>query len=76
MCVPLTSSYRVFCMMGDGESAEGSIWEAASFAGYYGLDNLVGILDVNRYVGTSCESCDSHVTVMVLFLLAHQSTVM
>lgn len=41
-------SYRVFCVMGDGESAEGSVWEAASFAGYYKLDNLVGILDVNR----------------------------
>ena len=36
--------------MGDGESAEGSVWEAASFAGYYKLDNLVGIIDVNRYV--------------------------
>lgn len=42
------SSYRVYCIMGDGESAEGSIWEAASFAGYYKLDNLVGIIDVNR----------------------------
>ena len=36
--------------MGDGESAEGSIWEAAAFAGHYKLDNLVGIIDVNRYV--------------------------
>ena len=34
--------------MGDGESAEGSVWEAASFAGYYKLDNLVAIVDVNR----------------------------
>ena len=34
--------------MGDGESAEGSVWEAASFASYYKLDNLVAILDVNR----------------------------
>jgi len=42
------ASYRVYCVMGDGESAEGSIWEAASFAGYYKLDNLVGIIDVNR----------------------------
>lgn len=49
-CVMLLPSYRVFCMMGDGESAEGSIWEAAAFAGYYKLDNLVGIIDVNRYV--------------------------
>ena len=35
-------------MMGDGESAEGSVWEAASFASYYKLDNLVAIIDVNR----------------------------
>lgn len=42
------ASYRVYCIMGDGESAEGSIWEAASFAGHYKLDNLVAIFDVNR----------------------------
>uniref|UniRef100_A0A1I8IBV8 transketolase n=1 Tax=Macrostomum lignano TaxID=282301 RepID=A0A1I8IBV8_9PLAT len=41
-------SYRVFCVIGDGESAEGSIWEAAAFAAHYRLDNLVAILDVNR----------------------------
>lgn len=41
-------SYRVYCIMGDGESAEGSIWEAAAFAGHYKLDNLVAIFDVNR----------------------------
>lgn len=42
------SSYRVYCLMGDGEAAEGSVWEAASFASYYKLDNLVAIVDVNR----------------------------
>jgi len=42
------SSYRVFCLMGDGESAEGSVMEAANFSHYYKLDNLVGIIDVNR----------------------------
>lgn len=41
-------SYRVYCLMGDGESMEGSVWEAAAFASYYKLDNLVGIIDVNR----------------------------
>ncbi len=35
-------------MTGDGETAEGSIWEAAAFASYYKLDNLVLIVDVNR----------------------------
>lgn len=42
------ASYRVFALMGDGETAEGSVMEAASFASYYKLDNLVGIVDVNR----------------------------
>lgn len=42
------ASYRVYCLIGDGESAEGSIWEALSLAGYYKLDNLVAIFDINR----------------------------
>lgn len=40
--------FRVYCLIGDGESAEGSIWEALHFASYYKLDNLCVILDVNR----------------------------
>lgn len=39
--------YRVYCMMGDGEQAEGQIWEAAMSAAKYQLDNLCGIVDVN-----------------------------
>lgn len=39
--------YRVFCLMGDGEQAEGSVWEAAMAGAHYGLDNLVGIIDRN-----------------------------
>ncbi|PRD26574.1 UNVERIFIED_CONTAM: Tkt [Trichonephila clavipes] len=42
------AGYRVYCLIGDGESAEGSIWEALSFAGHYKLDNLVAIFDINR----------------------------
>ena len=34
--------------MGDGETAEGSVWEAAESATHFGIDNLVGITDVNR----------------------------
>lgn len=34
--------------MGDGETAEGSVWEAANFASFYKLDNLIAIVDVNR----------------------------
>ncbi|MFT7814257.1 transketolase-like protein 2 [Arapaima gigas] len=42
------SSYRVYCLLGDGECSEGAVWEAMAFASYYHLDNLVAILDVNR----------------------------
>lgn len=42
------TDYRVFCLIGDGESAEGSIWEAMAFASLYKLDNLVAIFDINR----------------------------
>ncbi|VDP89631.1 unnamed protein product [Echinostoma caproni] len=42
------ASYRVYCIVGDGESAEGSVWEAMAFSSHYKLDNLVMILDVNR----------------------------
>ncbi len=41
-------SSNVYVMMGDGELAEGSNWEAAMFAGNYGLDNLYAIIDRNR----------------------------
>ena len=53
------SSYRVYCLMGDGESAEGSVWEAAAFASYYKLDNLVAIVDVNR-LGQSQQTMLEH----------------
>ncbi|XP_018430382.1 PREDICTED: transketolase-like [Nanorana parkeri] len=42
------ASYRVYCLLGDGETSEGSVWEAMNFAGLYKLDNLVAIIDVNR----------------------------
>ena len=45
------ASYTTYCLMGDGESMEGNIWEAlnfAHFAGHYKLDNLCAIIDVNR----------------------------
>ena len=41
------SDYRTYVLMGDGESAEGSVWEAAAAAQFFALDNLVGITDVN-----------------------------
>lgn len=41
------SDYRTYCILGDGESAEGSVWEAAEVAAQDGLDNLCCITDVN-----------------------------
>jgi transketolase len=40
---------RVFVLMGDGEMQEGSVWEAAMAAPRFGLDNLVAIIDQNRF---------------------------
>ena len=40
--------YRVYTLMGDGELAEGSVWEAATSAGHYGLDNLCAVIDRNH----------------------------
>jgi transketolase len=40
--------YRTYVLLGDGECAEGSVWEAASLAGIYKLNNLIAIVDVNR----------------------------
>lgn len=44
----LKKSWRTYCMVGDGESNEGSIWEAAMAAAHYKLSNLTGFLDRNR----------------------------
>src|SRR5208283_492014 len=40
--------YRTYVLLGDSEMAEGSNWEAIQVAAHYKLDNLVGIIDVNR----------------------------
>jgi len=41
--------YISYVLLGDGEIAEGQVWEAANFASYHKLDNLVAILDANRF---------------------------
>jgi transketolase len=41
--------YRVFCILGDGECNEGEVWEAAMFAAKFKLDNLIAIVDYNKY---------------------------
>lgn len=40
-------SYRVYTILGDGESEEGQVWEAAMFAAHYKLDNLCAFIDLN-----------------------------
>jgi transketolase len=48
-------THRVFCMMGDGETCEGEVWEAANTAGSYKLGNVVGIIDRNRQLMSSYD---------------------
>ncbi len=49
MCARLDRlDYRTYVLLGDGECAEGSVWEAATFAGVNHLNNLIAIVDVNR----------------------------
>lgn len=54
-------SFRVFCLLGDGEVAEGLVWEAAMAAAHYKLDNLTAILDYNglQIDGTNEEVMNS-----------------
>lgn len=51
--------YRVFVLLGDSEMAEGSVWEAIQLAAYYRLNNLIGIIDVNR-LGQRGETMYGH----------------
>jgi transketolase len=51
--------YNTYVLMGDGEIAEGSVWEAASLAGYFKLNNLIAIVDANR-LGQSQETAFGH----------------
>ena len=43
----IRSDYRTYVLMGDGETAEGSVWESAAMAEFYRLDSLCAIVDVN-----------------------------
>jgi transketolase len=51
--------YRTYCLLGDGESAEGSVWEAAEVGAQDGLDNLCAITDVNG-LGQAAPRCWQH----------------
>jgi transketolase len=52
-----SKQHKVFCIMGDGEQQEGSVWEAAMEAAHHKLDNVIGIVDCNRLQidGKVCE---------------------
>ncbi len=53
--------YKVYVMLGDGECAEGSVWEAAMSAGHYKSDNLIAIIDLNglQVNGATADVMDS-----------------
>jgi transketolase len=53
---------KVYVLVGDGELAEGQIWEAAMAAAYYKVDNLVAIVDRNRLqaTGAICDRFDTN----------------
>ena len=42
------ADYRTYCLLGDGELAEGQVWEAAMSAGHFRLGNLVAVVDANQ----------------------------
>ncbi len=50
---------RVYVLLGDGEIAEGAVWEAANLAVHYNLNNLCAIVDVNR-LGQSQQTMHGH----------------
>ena len=60
LCARLDNlDYRTYVLLGDGECAEGAVWEAASLAGIYQLNNLIAIVDVNR-LGQSQATAFGH----------------
>jgi transketolase len=44
----IRADYRTYVLLGDGETAEGSVWEAAESAAFHSLDSICGITDINR----------------------------
>src|ERR1035437_783086 len=60
LCARLDNlDYNTYVLMGDGEIAEGAVWQAASLAGIYKLNNLIGIVDANR-LGQSQATAFGH----------------
>jgi transketolase len=55
--------YNTYVLMGDGEIAEGAVWEAASLAGVYKLNNLIAIVDANRLGQSEATAFGHHIGV-------------
>ena len=53
------SDYRTYVLLGDGETAEGSVWEASEMGAFYNVDSLCGIIDVNA-IGQSRPTALQH----------------
>ena len=56
--------FRAFCIVGDGESNEGQIWEAIMAAAHYKVGNLVAIVDHNKF--QSCGTVENQINLMPL----------
>jgi len=57
------SNFRSYALLGDGENAEGSVWEAAEVASHYKVDNLCAIVDVNRLGQSQPTMLEHHMEV-------------
>ncbi len=57
----ITNIPKVYVLLGDGELAEGSVWEAANFASYYKLNNLIAIADINGLGQSQQTMFDHHI---------------
>ena len=57
-------SFRVFCIVGDGESDEGQVWEAALAAAHYKVDNLIAFVDHNKF--QSCGKVEERINLAPL----------
>src|SRR5271169_876985 len=55
--------FNTYVLMGDGEIAEGAVWEAASLAGYYKLNNLIAIVDANRLGQSEATAFGHHIEI-------------
>ena len=58
-------NFRTFVLLGDGEMQEGLVWESIMMAGHYRLNNLIAIIDRNKW--QSCDSVENTINIEPLF---------